>query len=289
MDAVVMESQPPTHHLPPAATGSPNWRLLGGDLTAATIAALLVSPTVAIIDRSLVEKASTNKPILPSLYQHTRRALSHPTRFLFSKPHGHVFALYAATYTVANGTETVTKYSHPSISGALTFAATFAVNIPLGVWKDIRFAQFFGTQAATQVPKTATKVGALPITPKRTGSAAATATLLIRDAVTIYGSFTLAQECADLIPDSLAAHPYSKTVFTQLVVPVLSQLVATPLHLLGLDLYNRQYRAPVRDRMAVVWRDLGSATAVRCARIVPAFGVGCLVNMGLRGALHDMV
>ncbi|RDW90647.1 uncharacterized protein DSM5745_02422 [Aspergillus mulundensis] len=244
--------------------------------------------------RSLVEKASTSKPILSSLHNHTRAALTQPTRFLLSKPHGHVFALYAATYTVANGTETITKHSHPSLSGALTFAATFAVNIPLGVWKDIRFAQFFGAGASqVPVPKTATataaKTGALPVPPRKTGSAAATATLLIRDAVTIYGSFTLAQSCADLIPDSVASHPYSKTVFTQLVVPVLSQLIATPLHLLGLDLYNRQYRVPVRDRAALVWRDLGSATAVRCARIVPAFGVGCLVNMGLRGVLHGWV
>ncbi|KAL4983352.1 hypothetical protein BDW68DRAFT_181664 [Aspergillus falconensis] len=43
---------------------SPNWRGLGGDLTAATVAALLVSPTATTIDRSLVEKASYNEPLL---------------------------------------------------------------------------------------------------------------------------------------------------------------------------------------------------------------------------------
>jgi hypothetical protein len=30
---------------------SPNWRLLGGDIAAASIATILVSPTITIIDR----------------------------------------------------------------------------------------------------------------------------------------------------------------------------------------------------------------------------------------------
>ncbi|KAL4750349.1 hypothetical protein BDW72DRAFT_203987 [Aspergillus terricola var. indicus] len=263
------------HHL------SPNWRSLRADFTAATVAALLVSPTVTIIDRSLVESASYNKPVRQTLRSSTHHALTHPSRFIFSRAQGHVFALYAATYTVANGTETVTRQTHPSLCDAITFACTFLVNVPLGVWKDMRFAQLFGASNQPKVPSTA-RTAAHPII-KQTGSTAAAATLFLRDAVTIYGSFTLAQRCADSIPDSLATHPYSKTVFTQLVVPVLSQLVATPLHLLGLDLYNRQYRVHWADRARVVWRDLGAATAVRCARIVPAFGVGYLVNMGLRG------
>ncbi|KAL4794741.1 hypothetical protein BDV19DRAFT_389874 [Aspergillus venezuelensis] len=263
--------------------GNPNWLRLGGDLTAATVSALLVSPSVTIIDRALVEKASYHKPLLQSLRSHTRAALSHPRSFLFSRPHGHVFTLYAATYTVANGTETVTRQTHPAISDALTFVLTFLVNVPLGVWKDIRFAQLFGASSQIDPAKKP-----LPI-PKKTGSSAATATLLVRDAITIYGSFTLAQRCADVIPDSLATHPYSKTVFTQMVVPVMSQLAATPLHLLGLDLYNRQYRVPWRDRVAVVWRDLPSATVIRCARIIPAFGFGCLANMGLRSYFHQTV
>ncbi|KAL3439683.1 hypothetical protein BDV09DRAFT_191234 [Aspergillus tetrazonus] len=259
---------------------SPNWRSLRADFTAATVAALLVSPTVTIIDRSLVESASYYKPVSQTLRSSTHHALAHPARFILSRAHGHVFALYAATYTVANGTETVTRQTHPSLSDAITFACTFLVNVPLGVWKDIRFAQLFGASNQPNTPSSARAVP-LPII-KQTGPITAAATLLLRDAVTIYGSFTLAQQCAESIPDSLASHPYSKTVFTQLVVPVLSQLVATPLHLLGLDLYNRQYDVPWADRGKVVWRDLRAATAVRCARIVPAFGVGYLVNMGLR-------
>ncbi|KAL4975811.1 hypothetical protein BDW66DRAFT_151542 [Aspergillus desertorum] len=194
--------------------------------------------------------------------------------------------LYMRQHTPSQtGTETIAKAAHPSLSDAITFVCTFLVNVPLGVWKDICFAQF--SKGPNQASPISTAAGTVPVR-KKTGSTAATATLLVRDAVTIHGSFTLAQQCADMIPDSLAAQPYAKTVFTQLIVPVLSQLVATPLHLLGLDLYNRQYRVPWADRRRVVWRNLGAATAIRCARIVPAFGIGCLVNMGLRGFLHEL-
>ncbi|KAL2834269.1 hypothetical protein BDW59DRAFT_156209 [Aspergillus cavernicola] len=257
------------------------WQNLAGDLTAATISASLVAPTVTIIDRALVEKASYHKPLLQSLRSHAHAALKHPRQFLFSRPHGYVFTLYAATYTVANGTETITKQTHPSISDAVTFCCTFLVNVPLGVRKDIRFAQFFGTSSQIDPGRNS------PPLLRKTGSAVATGTLLVRDAITIFGSFTLAQRCTDVIPDSLAAHPYSKMIFTQMVVPVLSQIVATPLHLLGLDLYNRQYKIPWADRLAVVRRDLPSATVIRCVRIIPAFGFGCLANTGLRSLFHQ--
>lgn len=232
-------------------------------------------------NRALVEKTSYHKPLLGSLRSHGRAALKHPGRFIFSPAHGHVFLLYASTYSVANGTETITKHTNPSISEAATFICTFLVNVPLGVSKDIRFAQLFGISGSIDPAKRT-----LPM-PQKTGSVAATTTFLVRDAISIYGSFQLAQHCSDMILNSIASHPYSKTVVTQMVVPVLSQLAATPLHLLGLDIYNRPYTVPWSNRLAVVWKDLPSATVIRCARIIPAFGFGCLTNMGLRSIISS--
>ncbi|KAH8700213.1 hypothetical protein BGW36DRAFT_446658 [Talaromyces proteolyticus] len=257
------------------------WQKLGGDLTAATFSAILVSPTVTIIDRALVEKASYHKPLPHSLRSHALAALQSPKRFIFSRPYGYNFTLYATTYFVANGSETVTKETHPSISSTVTFLCTLLVNVPLGVWKDIRFAQAFGISNHNDPARKTLLV------PRRTGSAAATATFLVRDAITIYGSFQLAHRCSSVIPDSLASHPYSKIILTQMAVPVLSQLAATPFHLLGLDLYNRQYAVPWTDRFSVVWRYLPSATVIRCVRIIPAFGFGILTNMGLRSFFHS--
>ncbi|QKX54282.1 uncharacterized protein TRUGW13939_01367 [Talaromyces rugulosus] len=236
-------------------TGERNGLLqkLGGDLTAAALSTVLISPGVTIIDRALVEKASHHKPLLRSLRSHARDALKHPRKFICSRAHGQVFTLYAATYCVANTTETITKKTHPSISEGVTFLSTFLVNVPLGVLKDVRFAQLFGISNKLNTAQ------GLPV-PRNTGSLAITATLLTRDAITIYGSFQLAQRCSVIIPDSVASHPYSKTIITQMVVPVLSQLVATPLHLLSIDLYNRPNGVPLKSRLNVVWRDLPSAT-----------------------------
>jgi hypothetical protein len=181
---------------------------------------------------------------------------------------------------VANGSETVSRELWPANADPITFATTFMVNVPLGVLKDIRYAQVFGRSVAPAAKNAIRMSG--PVVSK-----AATATFLLRDGVTIFGSFTLAQWCASVIPDSFASHPSSKTIITQIAVPVLSQLVATPLHLLGLDLYNRQGGVSWKNRVAAIRRHLASATVIRCVRIIPAFGFGCLTNMGLRELFHE--
>lgn len=232
-------------------------------------------------NRALVEKASCNWPLLRGLRSHTINALKRPGRFLFSRPFGLIWTLYAATYAVANGADTITKETIPTspIRDPIVFASTFTINVPLGVWKDMRFAQLFSTCNSEALHSA-------PI-PTRTFSKTTTAMFLLRDGITISGSFTLPPYCARLIPESLAADPHSGTVITQIVVPVLSQVIATPVHLLGLDLYSRPRAVGVNDRFWVMGRFLPSATVVRCVRIIPAFGFGCLTNMELREYFHD--
>jgi hypothetical protein len=67
----------------------------------------------------------------------------------------------------------------------------------------------------------------------------------------------------------------------QFVTPAAVQLVSTPLHLLGLDLYNRpDVRAG--ERVGRVLRDWGMSAVARICRFVPAFGVGGVVNTKVR-------
>ena len=61
--------------------------------------------------------------------------------------------------------------------------------------------------------------------------------------------------------------------------------MATPLHLLGLDLVGRPGRAAgssMLERAERIRRDWISASSVRAVRILPAFGVGVVVNTELR-------
>lgn len=70
----------------------------------------------------------------------------------------------------------------------------------------------------------------------------------------------------------------------QFITPAAVQIVSTPLHLLGLDLYNRPGAGigGVDGRAAKVVRDWGMSAVARICRIVPAFGVGGVVNTKVR-------
>lgn len=227
---------------------------------------------------AIVEKSSLNQSILRGLRNHALSALKRPRHFVFQLPFGLIWSLYAATFAVANGTDSICTEMKSSATGILTFVSTTLVNVPMAVWKDVRFAQIYGiNQAATQ----AQVVQPAPVQ-NRAVARTATAIFLLRDCVTIFGSFTLAPKLSAAIPDSFATHPQAKPIFTQLTMPVLTQLVASPLHLLALDLYMRQHSVPFTDRLVQSQKYLPSTTAVRCIRIIPAFGVGCLANLELR-------
>ncbi|KXG45188.1 uncharacterized protein PGRI_041010 [Penicillium griseofulvum] len=257
---------------------------LGGDLAAAAASASLVTPAVAIIDRALVEQAAFKQPILRGLRRHALGALRQPSLFVFQRPFGIVWALYAATYSVANVTDTISRKFEITAAGTITFATTMMANVPLALWKDIRFAEEYGTGNGPDAKTSKASVCVLPQNKSLARTAAAI--FLVRDGVTIFGSFTLAPWLSDAIPDSLAAHPHAKPIITQLTVPVLTQLVATPLHLLALDMYTRQYTMPFLERVKHSQQYLPSSTLLRCFRIIPAFGIGCLTNMELRSAFH---
>lgn len=118
-----------------------------------------------------------------------------------------------------------------------------------------------------------------------------------RDAVTVYGSFILppllAPKLAELPP--VVRRHFSRILSTesaryktaQFILPAAIQFISTPVHLLGLDLHNRQQRLPLTQRLARVNRDVWISIPVRIMRILPAFGVGGVVNLSVRKTLMD--
>lgn len=73
----------------------------------------------------------------------------------------------------------------------------------------------------------------------------------------------------------------------QFVTPAAIQLISTPLHLLGLDLYNRPGASIVGEggRVGMVVGNWAKSAVARICRIVPAFGVGGVVNSKVRRGL----
>ncbi|KAF2830231.1 hypothetical protein CC86DRAFT_286036 [Ophiobolus disseminans] len=255
---------------------------LAGDIAAAGISASLISPLITAIDRAVVENAaSTRHPLLSTLKSHVICSFRHPRLFFAAKPFFYVWTLYAATYATANSVESaakaVTSKADQVLVSSITFLSTCIVNVPLGVWKDVRFVQLYGRPNA-QPPSRPVKV------PRIVG-----ATFLFRDAITIFGSINLPPMLSPLLSDSYFASPAIKMAALQLSVPILSQVVATPVHLLALDLYNNQQKEGSASRISRMKRSLVPTTAMRCSRIIPAFGVGLVVNTGLRDYFHGLV
>ncbi|KAF4997453.1 hypothetical protein FGRMN_3817 [Fusarium graminum] len=261
-------------------TRSHLWKPIVGDVAAAAISATLITPVIAVIDQSMVEKVSFNRPLLYGMKVNSLNATRHPGRFIFGRAFAYVWTLYGATYAVSNASDTLAHEFYEAAVGTITFVNTMIINVPLGVLKDVRFAQMFSA-SSTPADKVAPPIAAG--VPK-----AATAAFLMRDAITIFGSFTMAPWISAFIPNSLSSNAHSKAIISQLTVPIFSQLAATPVHLLGLDLYSRPRGVPWVERSAQIRRDLFSATILRCLRIIPAFGVGCVVNMEARSRFHSL-
>lgn len=75
---------------------------------------------------------------------------------------------------------------------------------------------------------------------------------------------------------------------SQLVSPGLVQLFSTPVHILGLDLYNHP-GSSAAARLRVVQSSFVPAIIMRVCRIGVAFGVGGLGNTAIRKNLHESI
>lgn len=106
--------------------------------------------------------------------------------------------------------------------------------------------------------------------------------------MTIFASFNLPPIIAPLLPLSKSVEEkVSRASAAQFLAPAALQVFSTPLHLLGLDIYNRPTGEGVhwKSRAQKVWKDWGKSVVARVCRIVPAFGVGGVVNMRARKGL----
>lgn len=274
------------------------------DAVAAGGAAALVSPLITMIDRyssrcfqslslaltdvvllsrAIVLRASHRTPLLPTLRASFHHLLTNPHVFLTSRPCRLISALYFGTYFTANSIDTIssTIQARPSesvTSGSSKFIATTSVNISLCLYKDSQFAKMFGAPipclgAASKIPR------------------ASYALFAARDSLTVFASFNLPPLISPLLPWGVSAERYvSRASAAQYLGPAAIQLLSTPLHLLGLDLYNRP-RVRLSDRFGRIVRDWGGASLARMGRVVPAFGIGGVINgkirrrmMGMQGA-----
>lgn len=277
----VMEKPTKTTSLPspespaPRVTGSSKLlQRVGADVASAGAATMLIAPVICLIDRSIMENASgKTKSVLESATNSFKTILTKPHRFFFSKPFALIYMTYFGTYMTANTIDTASAVRTGAdiktvTSGTEKFIATSTANMSLGLIKDRNFARMFGTGSPRPVP--------LP----------SFVLFSLRDAMTIAFSFNVPAKLAPLMPNTPIM---SSESLAQFLSPVSCQILSTPLHLYGLDLYNRGNGVNWKQRLKAVRSNYLQSTLARMCRIIPAFGFGGVTNTKVRRRLLEKI
>ncbi|KUI53846.1 hypothetical protein VP1G_01198 [Cytospora mali] len=257
---------------------------LAADVASAASAASLVAPLISIIDRSIMENASGRATLMTSVKNSLRNLLLRPHTMVFSRPVALIFMVYGGTYLTANvlDTTTSTVQNKPSTlvtHGTAKFASSSAANIGLGIYKDQVYARLFGPVGKA--------VRAVP--------ASSYVLFTLRDCMTIFASFNLPMMLGPQVGEMMSAEmkrQISGQTLVQFAAPAIVQILSTPVHLLGLDLYNRPQcqktgLPTLGERWAQVYKNWGISVVARLCRIIPAYGIGGVVNSKVRRSLMD--
>eukprot|EP00484_Ammonia_sp_Unknown_P011232 CAMPEP_0197076602 /NCGR_PEP_ID=MMETSP1384-20130603/212200_1 /TAXON_ID=29189 /ORGANISM="Ammonia sp." /LENGTH=249 /DNA_ID=CAMNT_0042515461 /DNA_START=44 /DNA_END=793 /DNA_ORIENTATION=- len=239
------------------------------------MAGFSVAPFVTTIDKSIVQNASGAATMKASIKSSIRDILTRPHRFVWRYEFALIFGLYSATYQSANLIDTFyDKYAEFPINKDVgKFLGVSAVNMTLCIYKDRCFARHFGVIKPTAVPIKSLGLWA------------------IRDLMTILASFTVPQHGGKYLHTHYQQYFDSELkafTFCQLLSPIFIQLFSTPLHLTGLDIYNKPSNT-VALRMAFVRREYVKSLLARMARIFPAFSLGGLGNKFYHDLICDAV
>ena len=104
--------------------------------------------------------------------------------------------------------------------------------------------------------------------------------------MTILASFSLPGIVAQHLHKNYDLAPGFAYNIAQIVTPCSMQILSTPLHLFGLDLYNREDISN-KDRIQFIQKEYFKTTLARMARIFPAYGIGGVINKNIRVVSHD--
>lgn len=221
-----------------------------------------VAPAISIVDKAIVSNASGLEPLVPALLNGVKTLFTNPAYFFKQPSFLFIWGVYSGTYIVANNIEAVYERNHES-SFYPKFFGSSAANITLSILKDRAFAQMFGTGAPRAMPTSSMALFGM------------------RDSMTILASFSLPGIIAKEMQEKLGTGKTAADTSAQLFTPVTMQIFSTPLHLFGLDLYNRS-NMTASERLRFIKQEYLKTTLARMSRIFPAFGIGGVVNKSIR-------
>lgn len=238
---------------------------LASDIFCGFVSGFAVAPFCTIVDRSVIQNANGAVPLWQGVKNGLKMLFTKPSTFLKSLEYKLLFMVYSSTYIAANTSESycVNKHIDP-VFPKLIF--TFLVNTAVGIYKDKRLTQHFGTAKPTNFPLNSYLL------------------FWVRDVITIAFAFTFPKILGKRLSDTGKVSEKDAIKIFQVLCPLLIQFVATPLHLIGLDLYNNPDRT-FGQRMKFLGGVFPQTLVVRMARFLPAYGLAGVLNIVLRDNL----
>jgi len=239
------------------------------EVAAASAASFVISPLVAMIDQAITSQASGREKILPSLLNSFKFMCTSPVRFLRSPSVLIMMGVYTGTYSVANIVDASFERNGYNQNGSAKAVAVSAANITLINLKDVAYARLFGQGPSRPFPRLSMGL------------------FVLRDATTVSATFSPLPGIVSkqfLRPLGVS----SPDTVAMLITPMSVQILSAPLHLVGLDLYNRS-DTTWKDRLAFIRREFVPTALFRMARALPAFGMGGVINKHLRSRGKDLL
>ena len=292
------------------------WFLMLGDVLVAASVTAVVAPSLTIIDKALVQSSAGTHSPWTSVQESVAALWHRPGRYFVSPTFGWMWLAYATTYSTANllktlTTEETTRSTRPTTtttrpnespdqqsttattaktnttasSASLVFVGTTLANSTLSMLKDRAYARMFAA--------TSTSTSTTPMTIPRT----AYGLWMARDLTVIGSSFVLPPLVAQQLQTYQENHVASSTssswylTLAQLVTPLAAQVVAGPLHYMGLDIVHHQHSQQQQS-----WRDrwmrlqptlLRTVIPARMIRILPGYSLAGIWNQSGRQAWHQ--
>jgi len=237
------------------------------------LSAFSVVPVVMAVDKA-VTQAAAGMPLSRALRVVVRDMVKQPRAI--AVPFGMVMGVYTLTYGASNLVDVVSERYElgAGTQNTMKLCGATGAYTTSSILKDVAFAKMFSkaSAAATEVKR------AVP--PTTYG------TFLFRDSLIIGAGFILPAMVAGAIKSNTEMDAQTAEKIAQLATPCAMQVVITPIHLLGLNLYNVP-SATTAERLRSVASTYPEATGVRMLRFLWAYGVGGLVNKDLAQRARD--
>lgn len=239
---------------------------LVGDMIAALCASFSVSPVVTAMDRAIARNAAGVQNLWSALGEGLLVLIRRPSS-ITAVPTRWLMLVYTATYLGANSAGSISEHLDVNPMLPVLFGST-AGNMSTGIAKDRAFARMYGVTEPRPMPWSSYRF------------------FVTRDVMAMAFVFNLPSIISPLIREQSGLSDKRATLACQLSTPVISQIFSTPLHLLGLIVYN-QPDASAGRLMGELREKYPSVVTLRMLRIIPAFSVGGVVNREVRQSWRE--